>query len=57
MKEGEGTNQRIHMHNPWTQTTAGRWPERRWGWVEVGKGGGAGDEDICNSVNNKNKEK
>lgn len=38
------------MHNPRTQTTMRWWPEGRWGkWRRNG--------NICNNVNNKNKEK
>ena len=50
-------SQRTYKHSPPTQTTEWRWPEGR----GQGLGGGGrvegGNGDICNSVNNKNKEK
>lgn len=55
-----GLDERIHMHNLWTETTVWQWPEGGgWGWMEVGKWGQVGGmEDICNIVNNfKKKEK
>ena len=60
MKETESTinNQRTYIHNPWTQATVWGQPEggglgdRRRGINRVG-----GNEGICNSFNNKNKEK
>ena len=56
LKDGEGISQRTYMNNPWIQTTVWLWPEERGSgaWKEGAKGW---DGDICNSVNNKNKEK
>ena len=58
VKKGEGIRQRTYIHNPWTQATVWGQPEggglgdRRRGINRVG-----GNEGICNSFNNKNKEK
>ena len=53
----EGIIQRTYMHNPETQTGVWWRPEGRGGWG-LGGGGqrGVGNEDLCNSVNNKNKD-
>lgn len=55
MKEGEGFSRRAHTHDPDTDDS-GVMARGKGGrdWVGVGKVGASGD--ICNRVNNKNKE-
>ena len=57
MKEGEALAKEhiciTHRHRQWCGDGQ---REGEWGWVEVGKGAGK-NGDICNSVDDKNKEK